>query len=349
MSATRVTLRRGRASVRVDLRLLGIAGGLAVATFALVVASVAVGEFAVPPLDVVATLVGAGDQATDFIVLDLRLPRAMTAALAGAALAVAGAIFQQVTRNPLASPDIVGVAGGASVAAVALIVFAGSSGAAVVPVAALAGALASGAALYALAWQGGVQGYRLVLVGIGIAAFMQAGVGYVLTEGRIFEAAAAYVWLVGSLNGRGWEQVWPLAVTLAVALPVVAALARRVDVLELGDDLARSLGLQVERSRLALLAVAVVLTGVAVSAAGPIGFVAFVSPHLARRVSRAASSQGLLPIAAGCGAALVLLADLAGRLLFAPQEIPVGIVTSVVAAPYFLVLLRRAGRVGAAG
>lgn len=328
-------------------RVLG--ASLAVATLALVVGSVAVGEFAVAPLDVLVTLAGAGDDATGFIVLDLRLPRALTAALAGAALGVAGAVFQRVTRNPLASPDIVGVAGGASVAAVALIVFSGSSGAALVPLAALAGALVSGAALYGLAWRGGVQGYRLVLVGIGLAAFAQAGVGYVLTEGRIFEVAAAYVWLVGSLNGRGWEQVWPLALTLVLALPAVAALARRIDVLELGDDLARSLGLHVERSRLALLAVAVVLTGVSVSATGPVGFVAFISPHLARRISGATSNQALLPIAAGCGAVLVLAADLAGRMLFAPSEIPVGIVTSVLAAPYFLVLLRRANRVGAAG
>lgn len=328
-------------------RVLG--ASLAVATLALVVGSVAVGEVAVAPLDVLVTLAGAGDDATGFIVLDLRLPRALTAALAGAALGVAGAVFQRVTRNPLASPDIVGVAGGASVAAVALIVFSGSSGAALVPLAALAGALVSGAALYGLAWRGGVQGYRLVLVGIGLAAFAQAGVGYVLTEGRIFEVAAAYVWLVGSLNGRGWEQVWPLALTLVLALPAVAALARRIDVLELGDDLARSLGLHVERSRLALLAVAVVLTGVSVSATGPVGFVAFISPHLARRISGATSNQALLPIAAGCGAVLVLAADLAGRMLFAPSEIPVGIVTSVLAAPYFLVLLRRANRVGAAG
>lgn len=135
---------------------------------------------------------------------------------------------------------------------------------------------------------------------------------------------------------------------MAALAPVVAGLGRRADAMELGDDLARSLGLGVERSRLMLLGAAVLLTGVAVSAAGPIGFVAFIAPHLARRLGRPASSQGLLPLAAGCGAALVLVSDLAGRLLFAPTEIPVGLVTSIVAAPYFLVLLRRAGRLGAA-
>ena len=129
------------------------------------------------------------------------------------------------------------------------------------PLAALAGALVGGVALYALAWRNGVQGQRFVLVGIGTAALAQAGVGYVLTEGRIFEAAQAYVWLVGSVNGRGWEQVWPLAATLALLAPALAALARRADALELGDDLARSLGVAVERSRLGLLAAAVALTG----------------------------------------------------------------------------------------
>jgi iron complex transport system permease protein len=269
--------------------------------------------------------------------------------LAGAALGLAGAIFQQVARNPLVAPDIVGVAGGASLAAVALIVLGSSSGAAAVPLAALAGALASGAALYVLAWRRGVKGYRLMLVGIGVAALMQAGVSYVLTEGRLFEVAQAYVWLVGSVNGRGWAQVWPLALALALLLPIILGLARRLDALTLGDELARSFGLGVERTRLALLAAAILLTGVAVSATGPVGFVAFIAPHIARRLIRSASSQGLLPIATGCGAALILVSDLAGRLLFAPTEIPVGIITSIIAAPYFLLLLRRAGRLGATG
>jgi iron complex transport system permease protein len=188
-----------------------------------------------------------------------------------------------------------------------------------------------------------------VLCGIGIAAFAQAGVLYVLTEGRIFEVSEAYVWMVGSLNGRGWEQVWPLVATIALLLPVILAAARRVDVLVLGDDLARTLGVGAERTRLALLAAAVVLTGVAIACAGPIGFVAFISPHIARRVGRATSAASLLLMSAGCGAVLVLVADLVGRMLFSPTEIPVGIVTSIIAAPYFLVLLRRAHRVGAAG
>ena len=188
-----------------------------------------------------------------------------------------------------------------------------------------------------------------MLVRIGIAAFAQAGISYVLTEGRIFEVARAYVWMVGSLNGRGWEHVVPLAIALALLTPVLVVLGSRLDVLQLGDDQARGLGLGVERARLLLLGTAVLLVGIAVSAAGPVGFVAFFAPHIARRLSRAATGQGLLPLAAGCGAVLVLVSDLAGRLLFSPTEIPVGLVTSVLAAPYFLVLLRRANRLGATG
>jgi iron complex transport system permease protein len=345
----RIVMRPGRASVRVDVRALAVSAALAGVTLAALVLSAALGEFSLPPLDVLASLAGAGDPAVDFIVLDLRLPRAVTALLAGAALGLAGAVFQQVTRNALVAPDIVGVAGGASLAAVAVIVLGSASGATSVPIAALAGALTSGALLYALAWRDGVQGHRVVLVGIGLAALMQAGVAYVLTEGRIFEVAQAYIWLVGSVNGRTWEHVWPLAAALALLLPVLMALGRRADALELGDELARGLGLGVERSRLMLLATAIVLTGVAVSAAGPIGFVAFVAPHLARRLGRPVSLQALLPLAAGCGAALVVVSDLAGRLLFAPTEIPVGLITSILAAPYFLFLLRRADRLGAAG
>jgi iron complex transport system permease protein len=349
VSRRRVVVRRGGASFRLDVRVLLAATTFAALALGALVVSVSIGEFAVPPLDVIASLAGAGDPAVDFIVLDLRLPRAICALLAGAALGLAGAVFQQVTRNALVAPDVVGVAGGASLAAVALIVLGSSSSAASVPLAALAGAVVSGALLYALAWRGGVQGYWFVLVGIGVAALMQAGIAYVLTEGRIFEVAQAYIWLVGSVNGRGWEHVWPLAVGLTLLVPVLAGLARRADALELGDELARGLGLGVERSRLTLLATAIVLTGVAVSAAGPIGFVAFVAPHLARRLGRPVSLQGLLPLAAGCGGALVVVSDLAGRVLFAPTEMPVGLITSIVAAPYFLVLLRRAARIGAAG
>ena len=262
--------------------------------------SVALGEFAVPPLDVVQSLIGAGDRATNYIVLELRLPRALIGLATGAALGLAGAVFQDLARNPLVAPDVVGVSGGASLAAVAVLVF----GSAVpVALAALAGALIAGAALYALAWRGGVHGYRLVLVGIGVAAFAQAGVLYTLTKGRIFEVEQAYVWLVGSLNGRGWSNCGRSPPASRCSRRHCSRSRRRVDALQLGDDIARGLGLGVERTRLSLLAIAVLLTGLAVSCAGPIAFVAFIAPHLARRLGRSGSTQGCCswrPVAERC-------------------------------------------------
>lgn len=345
----RLVLRGAGASVRIELRPLLVTTTLVALTLVLTVAAVSQGEFRVAPGDVVASLLGAGDHATDFVVLDLRLPRALAALLAGAALGLSGALFQQVTRNALVSPDIVGVASGASLAAVGLIVLGSTTGPVAVPLAALGGAVVSGAALYALAWRGGIDGYRIVLVGIGLNALLQAGISYILTQGRIFEVSEAYVWLIGTVNARGWEHVVPLALALAVLAPAALLVARRLDALGLGDEVARGLGVSVERTRLGLLAVAVALTGVAVSAVGPVGFVAFLAPHLARRLIGTTSSQALLPAAAGCGAVLVLVSDLAGRLLFAPTEVPVGLLTSIIAAPYFLLLLRRADRIGAAG
>jgi iron complex transport system permease protein len=323
-----------------------VLGSTIAATLLAFTLSVAHGEFPIPPLEVLAALAGRGDRATSFIVLDLRLPRALTGALAGVALGVAGAVFQDLARNPLVAPDVIGITSGASLAAVSLIVLGETGGAVSVPLVALCGAAATGAALYLLAWRGGVQGYRLVLVGIGVAALLQAGVSYVLTMGQLVDVTRAYVWLVGSLGGRGWEHVWPLVVTIAVVLPLGPALVRRLAALQLGDDVARALGVGVERARLALLAVAVALTAVAVAGAGPIPFVAFVAPHIARRLSGSVSPSAVVPVAGAAGALLVLGADLAGRVPFAPTEIPVGIVTSIVAAPYFLYLLARTGRQG---
>ena len=348
MSRRRVTLRAHGLSLRADVRVLAVLGGLTVASLAVFTAHVSRGEFQIAAPDVLAALVGAGDQATSFIVLELRVPRALVAVLAGAALGVAGAIFQDLARNPLVSPDVIGISAGAALAAVAVIVLGDAAGFQV-PLAAITGAVGAGILLYLLAWRGGVHGYRLVLVGIALAALFDAGVLWVLARGRIFEVAQAYVWLVGSLNGRGWEHVWPLAVVLAVLLPLALALGRALEMLQLGDEVARTLGVRIERARLGLLAVAVALTAVAVAAAGAIAFVAFIAPHIARRLGHSVSPVGVLPLSAAAGALLLLAADLAGRLLFAPTEIPAGIVTAVLAAPYFLYLLHRANRLGATG
>jgi iron complex transport system permease protein len=341
--SARVALRpRGtNLSLRVDLRVLVVCAGLAalgVLAFAL---ELAWGEYPLPLGDVLATLAGEGRQADRFIVIDVRLPRALVAALVGAALAVSGAVFQILVRNPLASPDIIGITGGASVAAVSVFVLGAS--AALIPVAAFGGAVTASALLYVLAWRGGLSPYRLVLVGIGIEALGTAGTTYALIRGRIEDVHQAAVWLLGSLNSRAFSDLWPLLAGLAILAPAVALLARSLDALSLGEDQARALGVRVEPARLGLVVAAAGLAAVAVAAAGPIVFVAFLAPHIARGLTRA-SGAAVLPAAALCGAVLVLASDLVGRLLLSPTEIPVGIVTSVLGAPFFLWLLYRANR-----
>jgi iron complex transport system permease protein len=328
-------------SLRVDIRLLAVCAALAALGMLAFSLELAWGDFPLPLGDVLATLAGGGHQADRFIVIDVRLPRALVAALAGAALSVSGAVFQILVRNPLASPDIIGITGGASFAAVT--VFALGASAALIPLAAFGGAIVASALLYVLAWRGGLSPYRLVLVGIGVEALGTAGTFYALIRGRIEDVQQAAVWLVGSLNSRAFTDVWPLVAGLAVLAPAVALLARSLDALSLGEDQARALGVRVELARLGLVVAAAGLAAIAVAATGPIGFVAFIAPHIARVLTRA-SGAAVLPAAALCGALLVLASDLVGRLLLSPTEIPVGIVTSVLGAPFFLWLLYRASR-----
>lgn len=307
------------------------------------------GEYPISIGDVLAVLVGGGDPSQQLIVLGLRLPRSLTGALVGGAFAVGGAITQSIARNPLASPDVIGFTAGASAAAVFLIVLGGGFGAvggilavAGLPIAALIGGLVAATAIYVLAWRKGVQGFRLVLVGIGIHAMLVAVVQWLLVVAEVYDAARAYTWLNGSLNARGWENVIPVAIALAVLVPAAFGLAHVLGGLQFGDDTARGLGIPVDKARTLLLAVAVALTAVATASAGPIAFVALVSPQIAQRLVGAPRP----PIGASLlvGAALTVIADLIARTAFGATELPVGIVTAVLGAPYLLFLLARHGR-----
>ena len=322
-------------------RTTGVGLALAAALLALLVLSVGTGEISIPPGEVVATLLGGGDRGTGFVIETLRLPRALTGALIGIALGASGAIFQSVTRNPLGSPDIVGFVQGASAAAVLeIIVFGG--GAFAVAAGAVAGGVGTAVLVYALAARGGVQGYRLVLIGIGVSAMLIAVTDYLLTRSTLEQAQSAQIWLTGSLNGRGWEHVRPVAVALAVLLPATALLIRPLRMLELGDDSARALGVAVERSRLALVLVAVGLTAVATASAGPIVFVALAAPQIARRLTRA-SGPGVA-CAALMGGVLLLGADCASQRLFGDLQLPVGVMTGVCGGVYLTWLLTREWR-----
>ncbi|WP_420707695.1 FecCD family ABC transporter permease [Streptomyces sp. NRRL F-5135] len=320
--------------------------GLAVAVAAALCVSVAYGDLVVPVRDVLAALLGGGDAGSRFVVVELRLPRALIGLLVGAAFGLAGSVFQTLLRNPLASPDVIGVSSGASAAAVLASAGFGVSGYGL-SASALSGAVLAAAAIYGLTWRRGVAGQRLVLVGIGVGAALSAVVSHLLTSSDLSVAQDALAWLTGSLNGRSWEQAWPLMVALAVLVPLTFLAARTLPALELGDDTAAGLGARVESGRRALLGCAVLLVGVATAAAGPVAFVAFVAPPIARRLSPR-QGAALLP-AALTGALIVLVADFAAQHLLGSTQYPVGVVTSVVGAPYLLWLLARANRVGRGG
>ncbi|MFI7059487.1 FecCD family ABC transporter permease [Kribbella sp. NPDC050124] len=327
-------------------RSLAVIVVLAVLVFAAFCVSLSLGDFKIPVVDVVKTLFGGGDRATEFIVNRLRLPRALTGLMVGAALGMSGAIFQSIARNPLASPDIIGVTYGASAFAVFAIVTLGLTGVAVSALA-IAGAVLTAFIMYVLAWRQGVSSYRLILIGIGIGAIATSITSYLLTKARVEIAQQALIWLTGSLNGRDWSNVRSLGITLAVLTPLMMFLVHQLRILQLGDETAYGLGLRVELPRLGLIVIAVLLAAVATAAAGPIGFVAFVAPPIARRLTR---SPGPAMIASALlGALVVSLSDLIAQHAFGDTQLPVGVVTGVVGAPYLMFLLARANRVGSGG
>ncbi len=336
----------GPFSLRVQLRSVLVSLVFAALTFAAFTWSISVGEYPISIRDVLDSIFGDGSQQTNFIVRTLRLPRALTAVMVGVAFGLSGGIFQRIARNPLASPDVIGVNAGAAAAATLVIVILHGSRFQTT-LAALGGALGTSLLVYLLAYRRGVTGYRLVLVGIGATEMLSALTSYLLTQAQIFDAQKATVWLTGSLNGRDWQHVRSIGWALAVLVPVALALSRHLRILELGDDTARALGSRVELGRGLLLVTGVVLAAVAVAAAGPVVFVALVAPQVARRLVDA-RTVALVPSAV-IGGLLMVLSDVVGRRIFAPTELPVGIITAIVGAPYLLYLLARANRIGSGG
>lgn len=305
--------------------------------------SLSLGEEQVALPQMLEVLFGKGDQATQFVVETLRLPRILMAAMVGAALASSGLVLQSMIRNPLASPDIIGITGGASAAAVAFIsFFAAAIGVVWLPVFAIAGALLAALLIYFLAWSRGVTPMRLVLVGIGISSAMGAVTTFVIAASPLSTSISAYIWLTGSVYGASWVEVKALLPWLLVSWLLAFYLARRVNTQELGDSLATGLGVSVQRLRMTLLFLSVMMAAPAIAYAGAVGFVGLIAPHIARRFV-ARSFALLLPTSALIGACLVMLADLCGRLLFQPLDIPAGVFVSAIGAPFFIYLLYRQG------
>lgn len=338
----RVRRARRRPARRVRLVLTA----LAAAACAAVLVRVLLGEYVVALADLVPILRGEplpNAPGASFIVMEAKLPRALLGALAGLAFGAAGAMFQTTLRNPLASPDIIGISLGASAAAVVALTTLDAQGL-WLPAAALAGALAVSLLMHAVGRGTGLAGQRMVLVGIGIAAMLSSVIQLVMTRTSIQDAQAALVWLTGSLARATWPVIGLLAVALVVLAPVLALCARWMRLAELGDDLSTTLGAPAGRARRGLV-VAVAMAAVATSATGPIAFVAFLSGPIARRLCGGRPS---LWAAALVGAVVVVLSDFAGDYLIPDVNLPVGVVTGALGAPLMLAVLVTAGRAGKA-
>jgi iron complex transport system permease protein len=330
----RVTLPIHRRSVAVAVILTVL---LACAT----VGSLEIGTTSIPVGDVVTALLGYGSEQTELIVVELRVPRVVVGIVVGLTFGLAGAILQTLARNPLASPDVIGFEGGAAVGAIFAItsVQAGPTG---VAIGAVVGGLLTAVIVYLLAWRGGLDPMRLILVGIGIAAMASAVTAYLLTRNDIYLAQRALLWLTGSLEGQGWSQAAPAIVGLVIFGPIVMALAHTLRMLELGDEAAAALGVRTELVKGALAFCSVALAAVGTAAAGPVAFVALASPQIARRLARS-PGVSLIP-AALVGALIVTVADIAARKVMSDGELPVGTITAAIGAPYLLWLLLRGSK-----
>ncbi|WP_130798296.1 FecCD family ABC transporter permease [Streptomyces otsuchiensis] len=334
-------LRVGTASFLVHRRSAAVAGALTLLLAVACVASLCWGRNVVPPGEVLKVVFGAPSD-HEFTVGTLRLPRLATGLLVGAALGVAGGLIQTVARNPLASPDIIGVTHGAAAVTVAAMTY-GLVSADVMPYVSIAGGLLAGGLVYLLAWRGGMHAARFVLIGIGCALALRAVTQLLLTKGDSVAAQQAVVWMTGSLNGRGWDQAVPLAWALLVLLPLVLWAARAQRTATLDDATATALGVRIGRLRLGLAGTGILLAALATGAAGPVDFVALLAPQVARRLTRGARipllSAGLL------GALIVVVGDMLARMLLYPTELPVGVLTAAIGAPYLIWLIAR-GRTG---
>ncbi|MEJ8667992.1 iron chelate uptake ABC transporter family permease subunit [Streptomyces sp. MS1.AVA.1] len=302
-----------------------------------VVVSLCVGESYVSPTEVVRVLLGQPSP-DELVVGTLRLPRLVTGLLVGAAFGVSGALIQTVARNSLASPDVIGVTHGAGAATVTAMTF-GLTSYTVLPYVSVLGGLSAAVLVYAFAWRGGLHATRFVLVGIGVSIALGSLTRLFLTKGDYLVAQQAKVWLTGSLNGRGYDQAAPLAWVLLAMVPVLLWAAHAQRMVSLDDSTATALGVRLGPVRLGLTALGVVLASVATGAACPVDFVALLAPQIAHRLTRTA--QIPLLSSALTGATIVLVADLLARRMFSPVELPVGVLTAAVGAPYLMWLIAR--------
>lgn len=327
-------------SLRVDLHHLTYPVVLWVAILLLLIALVVgllLGDIDFSFGQIIDTFRGSGTALSERVVFNLRLPRLLVAVVAGAALAVSGLLLQGVVRNPLAGPEIIGITSGASFGVLTILVLVPNAPIEAVPVASFVGAFAAFGVVYFASWQGGISPARLALVGIAVSAFCSAGINLLVVSAKL-QVAQALVWLAGSTYARQWDELWRLLALPLVLLPLAWLLSRWLDLMALGEDLPRTLGIRLQQARGISIAIAVSLAAAAVSTVGTISFVGLIAPQAAR-ILVGYRHRHLVPITAILGAILVTVADTIGRAALAPREIPSGLVTAIIGTPYFLWLL----------
>nr|WP_132371803.1 iron ABC transporter permease [Melghiribacillus thermohalophilus] len=297
--------------------------------------------------EMVQTLLGRGTDNHHLLFFDFRMPRMILSILAGAALAVSGAVFQTITRNELADPGIIGINAGASVAIVTFIFLTGGTveslsltSKVLLPIVAFSGAMLSAVLIYVFAWNRGVSPLRLVLVGVALNAILSALLIVIQLQMEANNFMKALVWLSGSIWAANWDYVTVTVPSVLLLIPFVMCKSRSLNVLHLGDELSTGLGMRVERERQLLIILAVALAGSAVAVSGNITFLGLIAPHIARKLV-GPQHERLIMTSALIGALLLLLADLIGRVIIMPSELPVGLVVSCLGAPYFLYLLMK--------
>ncbi|MCT4351669.1 iron chelate uptake ABC transporter family permease subunit [Streptomyces sp. Je 1-79] len=326
----------GGVSVRLQGRAVAVTTLLLASLVVVMGITLTTGDFPLSVGEVFGALTGNGSGAADFVVNTLRMPRILTAVFVGAALGVSGAILQSLTRNSLGSPDIIGFTNGSAVGAlVVIIVLHGSM--TQIALGALVGGLATALAVHLLMLGRGLQGFRLVVIGIGVSALLLAANSYLITRATFQEAQEAQAWMIGSLGNRLWMHANAIGIALAVLLPPALLLSRRLAMVEMGDITATALGVNVTRTRTALFVISVALAAFATAVTGPISFIALAAPQVVRRLTRS-SGPALLP-AALMGAVLLLLSDLVVQRVFAPALLPVGVATGAVGGVYLIWLL----------
>ncbi|MGV9192778.1 FecCD family ABC transporter permease [Microbacterium sp. MC2] len=333
------TLRWGAVSMRVRRRAVIVCLALAAVVGAGILSQLALGTYTVSVGDIVAALFGQGDERVRMVVVDWRLPRALAAAMFGAALGLSGAVFQALTNNPLGSPDVIGFNMG-SFSGVLLVMLAGGASFAAIAGGALAGGLVTAFAVYLFAFKRGVQGFRLIIVGIAVAAMLGSLNTWIMVKVDVDFAMRAAVWGAGTLNGVTWGQVLPAVGVILVLMVLIALVVPRLRQLELGDEIAALQGLPVERTKTVMIALGIALTAIVAAVAGPIAFVALAAPQVARRLSRTSASVD--PVTSALtGAALLTLADLIAQHALPGTAIPVGAVTVCIGGLYLVWLLAR--------